>query len=197
MKTENREYRVRNGDAEKLFDACLDAILGRNITVMEKIQQRPEAPVAVTEEKKDCEQETQIFFSEEDEATEEAPEEVTQSIFSDEEDEEPEEEHRQRKKKKYKGFMRITCEHCGKTKSFCAKTPISQYICNDCGEVTQLVEEAMRPLYMHCECGGNFAYTTNSIEGEFDMECLNCGMPVAVGWNKKKKCYEPYNEFLY
>ena len=45
-------------------------------------------------------------------------------------------------------------------------------------------------LYMKCECGRQARYLTNMTETEFDVDCYDCGAPVAVAWNEKKWIYE-------
>ncbi len=51
-------------------------------------------------------------------------------------------------------------------------------------------EEELKPLYVNCECGKSYRYMTNMKEQMFDIECLNCGNPVAVKRNEKKQEYE-------
>ena len=45
-------------------------------------------------------------------------------------------------------------------------------------------------MYVNCDCGSTSRYKPNMIENMFDMDCLNCGQPVAVSWNEKKRVYE-------
>ena len=52
----------------------------------------------------------------------------------------------------------------------------------------------MVPLYMKCECGRQARYLTNMTETEFDVDCYDCGAPVAVEWNEKKWMYETMKE---
>lgn len=87
----------------------------------------------------------------------------------------------------YGGFLYIRCPVCGKVKGFCAKARLSNFRC-DCGSTTRL--ENLVPLYLHCECGRNARYLTNMEDPVFDMVCYDCGNPVAVAWNPKKKQYE-------
>ncbi len=87
----------------------------------------------------------------------------------------------------HKGFMIVRCKSCGKTKGFCAKTPITSFRCH-CGEETQLGD--MRRAFVTCKCGGNFKYRTNIRDDYFEFNCLNCGSPVDLYWNEKKKAYE-------
>lgn len=87
----------------------------------------------------------------------------------------------------YGGFLYIKCPDCGKIKGFCAKVRLSNFRC-DCGSVTRL--ENLVPLYLNCECGRNARYLTNMDEPAFDVVCYDCGNPVAVEWNQKKKQYE-------
>ena len=35
---------------------------------------------------------------------------------------------------------------------------------------------------------------TNLKENMFDINCFNCGNPVAVSWNEKKKIYDTIGE---
>lgn len=87
----------------------------------------------------------------------------------------------------YGGFLYIKCRDCGKIKGFCAKVRLSNFRC-DCGSVTRL--ENLVPLFLRCECGRNARYLTNMEEPAFDVVCYDCGSPVAVEWNPKKKQYE-------
>lgn len=87
----------------------------------------------------------------------------------------------------YGGFLYIKCPDCGNVKGFCAKARISNFRC-DCGSLTKL--EHLVPLYLNCECGRNARYLTNMKEPVFDVVCYDCGSPVAVEWNQKKKQYE-------
>ncbi len=102
-------------------------------------------------------------------------------------DEEQKESHPSTISIGYGGFLYIKCPDCGKIKGFCAKTRLSNFRC-ECGSVTRL--ENLVPLYMNCECGRNSRYLTNMEEPAFDMICYDCGNPVAVEWNSKKRQYE-------
>lgn len=87
----------------------------------------------------------------------------------------------------YGGFLYIKCPDCGNIRGFCAKARLSNFRC-DCGSVTRL--EHLVPLFLHCECGRNARYLTNMEEPVFDIICYDCGNPVPVAWNSKKKQYE-------
>lgn len=91
-------------------------------------------------------------------------------------------------RKTYRGFLYIRCDHCGERKAFCTKEPMGWYHCAKCGERTEL--EAMVEIYVECECGKRAHYVTNMIDPEFDIDCIDCGNPVAVHYNEKKKIYE-------
>lgn len=93
---------------------------------------------------------------------------------------------------KYKGFMHIKCKACGEEKGFMMRKESDRYHC-DCGVVTEF-REPLVPLFVNCECGGRFRYLTNVTESAFDINCLDCSMPVAVKWNEKKRVYEPIRE---
>lgn len=90
--------------------------------------------------------------------------------------------------KGYTGFLHIKCPECGVVKSFCAKYPLTYFICNACGEKTDLKD--LTKIYMNCECGKNTRYLTNQKEFAFDVDCIECGSPVAVKYNSKKNIYE-------
>lgn len=95
---------------------------------------------------------------------------------------------KENEKERYKGFMYIKCEHCGKEKGFMSRNPISRYYC-ECGECTEFTEE-LRRMYVNCECGQQSFYYTNKTEEMFDVECLECGNLVPIKYNDKKKIYE-------
>ena len=88
---------------------------------------------------------------------------------------------------KYKGFLYIKCEECGEVRGFCAKELIRASRCK-CGHETELKD--LNPLHVHCECGRQFKYMTNMDEFLFDINCIDCGSPVPVKWNKNKRLYE-------
>lgn len=75
-----------------------------------------------------------------------------------------------RESRGYSGFLHIHCEHCGKTKTFCTKYQLSYYSCK--------------------ECGSRLKYFTNETADLIELNCINCGMPVALKYNAKKKLYE-------
>jgi len=89
--------------------------------------------------------------------------------------------------KKYSGFLHIRCK-CGAEKSFFTKTGLSFYKCAECGERTELKD--LKLAFLHCECGEHLRYLTNETERMFDLNCIDCGQPVAMKYNEKKKLYE-------
>lgn len=89
--------------------------------------------------------------------------------------------------KKYSGFLHIRCK-CGAKKSFFMKSGLSFYKCAECGERTELKD--LKFAFLHCECGEHLRYLTNETERMFDLNCINCGQPVAMKYNEKKKLYE-------
>ena len=93
-----------------------------------------------------------------------------------------------RKPRGYAGFLHIRCEHCGKTKTFCAKHQLSYYGCKECGKKTDLKD--LKLAFINCECGGTARYFTNETAELIELNCINCGMPVALKYNAKKKLYE-------
>lgn len=88
----------------------------------------------------------------------------------------------------YAGFLHIRCEHCGKTKTFCTKHQLSYYGCKECGKKTDLKD--LKLAFINCECGGMARYLTNETAELIELNCINCGMPVALKYNAKKKLYE-------
>jgi len=90
---------------------------------------------------------------------------------------------------KYKGFMYIKCPVCGKEKGTCLKKESDHYHCDNCSKRSEF-EKPLVPLWINCECGKRFKYLTNMTESMFDINCLNCGAPVAVKWNEDKQIYE-------
>ena len=94
---------------------------------------------------------------------------------------------------KYSGFMHIKCPECGAVKSFCMKQAADHYHCDSCKARSEFGDH-MVPLFVHCECGGRHKYVTNRDDKSFDIECLDCGAPVAVEWNDKKKVYATIRE---
>lgn len=89
--------------------------------------------------------------------------------------------------KKYSGFLHIRCK-CGAEKSFFTKTGLSFYKCAECGERTELKD--LKLAFLHCECGEHLRYLTNETERMFDLNCIDCGQPVAMKYNEKEKLYE-------
>ena len=88
---------------------------------------------------------------------------------------------------KYKGFLFIKCEHCGETRGFCAKQPISEYKCNECGEKTKLKD--LRRMFMDCECGRHSKYYTNETADVITHNCIECGAPVDMMLNSRRTAY--------
>lgn len=91
-------------------------------------------------------------------------------------------------KKKVKGFVYIKCIHCGAISGRCLKNQADHFTCPECGKETEL--DDLRELSVNCECGKRFFYQTNLKMKMFDINCLECGAPVAVFWNDKKEKYE-------
>lgn len=92
-------------------------------------------------------------------------------------------------KMKYRGFLYIKCQECGVTKGFRMKKESDHYHCDSCGAKTEFVNPLVS-LLVNCECGGAFRYLTNLRDPMFDINCLECGAPVAVQWNEHAGLYE-------
>lgn len=93
----------------------------------------------------------------------------------------------------YKGFLYVKCPKCGTVRGFCAKEQMDGYHCFECGADMPFTKELV-PLHINCQCGGRFKYMTNITDNAFDVNCLECGAPVAVCYNTKKKLYETIRE---
>lgn len=91
----------------------------------------------------------------------------------------------------YKGFLIAKCEHCGKIKGFCAKQPITQFLC-ECGKKTELHD--LKMVHLKCKCGSQYNYRTNMTEEVFDFPCLKCGNPVDLELNKRGDTYVTIGE---
>ena len=89
----------------------------------------------------------------------------------------------------YKGFLYLKCPSCGHTRGFCTKKEIGGYHCELCGAYHPFTEE-LKQLQVNCQCGRKFEYMTNKEEKMFDINCIDCGGPVAVNYNEKKEIYE-------
>lgn len=90
---------------------------------------------------------------------------------------------------KYKGFVYIKCPVCSKERGLCMKKESNHYHCDGCGSRSEF-EKPLVPLWVNCECGKRFKYLTNMTDPMFDINCLDCGAPVAVKWNEDKLVYE-------
>ncbi len=87
----------------------------------------------------------------------------------------------------YTGFLYIRCPKCGKERGMCAKFPMSEYTCRDCGKKTEL--ENLHKVHFTCECGKYFSYFTNIEDDMFEIACLDCGTPNTVFKNPKTGDY--------
>lgn len=87
---------------------------------------------------------------------------------------------------KYKGFLLIKCQHCGKLKGFCAKTQIDMYIC-DCGVKTPI--QNLVHATASCKCGKKWLYRTNADDQMIEVDCIQCGSPIDLVWNARRGMY--------
>ena len=89
----------------------------------------------------------------------------------------------------YKGFLHIKCSHCGETRAFFAKEPITYYRCKECGKESPF-KEPLKLMLLSCpSCGKEFKYRTNSTEPRITHTCIECGAPVDMEYIEKKHCY--------
>lgn len=89
----------------------------------------------------------------------------------------------------YKGFLYMRCPRCGEVYSFCMKNPADNFKCRSCGSRTPFMEPLI-PMHVFCECGGKFRYYTNITDPVIEMRCIDCGSPIDLYYNKRKKIYE-------
>ena len=101
--------------------------------------------------------------------------------------------HAHTEPRKWKSFLMIECEHCGKVKGFNSKQEIDTFRC-DCGQHTPLGD--LVPMTAMCECGKHWRYFTNMTRDNYELNCINCGSPIPVFWNDKKGKYETLIEAL-
>ena len=203
ISTGNRNYTVQGepSEVDKLFDRLVQAtfvpvnqpmfippIMGCDMSAKVLV------PSLVQEEVKSFEEE--VKPSEPAPKKEEPKEEPEKEYCTEpngavhEEPSEPEhkEEPSSNEPRKYRGFLVVKCEHCGKTKGFLARQEISNYRCDDCGGITPLGD--LVPLTALCECGKRWRYMTNMTDDSFEINCIHCGSPIPVFWNDKKHKYE-------
>jgi len=200
IKTNTRELSIRDDNEEMYFDMCLQALI-RKETPLEKhssLEQVEEATAYFLEKlqeeaKKITEQSYEDDAGDQEETdTEEAsyppPSRPVTSVDDDDQEVDME------KGKTFKGFVHIECEHCGEIISTCLKHGQRYFECKKCGQPTKMTTDNMRKVDLRCQCGNVSYYHTNRIDGMFEIDCINCGTPVAVEWNRKKKGYVTIGE---
>lgn len=90
---------------------------------------------------------------------------------------------------RYKGFVYLKCPECGEIKGTCYKNEKTTGLCHSCGNSIPFTQPLV-PLYVRCQCGKQYKYMTNMTEDIFDINCIECGNPVAVQYNDRKNLYE-------
>ena len=96
---------------------------------------------------------------------------------------------RREPEKEYRGFVFLRCPKCGKERAFCAKQPMTRYLCRDCGALSELPPPTR--VYVRCECGNQAKYVTNIGDWCFDVPCIQCGAPCPVEYHPGKRIYVP------
>lgn len=216
ISTGNRNYTVQGepSEVDKLFDRLVQAtfvpvnqpmfippIMGCGMSDGHDMTAKVPVPSRAQEEVKPVTVEEEVKPSEPAPKKEEPKEEPKKEYCTEpngavsEEPSEPEhtEEPSSNEPRKYRGFLVVKCEHCGKTKGFLARQEISNYKC-DCGGITPLGD--LVPLTALCECGKRWRYMTNMKDDSFEINCIHCGSPIPVFWNDKKHKYETLFENL-
>lgn len=92
-------------------------------------------------------------------------------------------------RKSYKGFLLLRCPRCGEVKAFCTKKEMKGYHCFVCGEDMPFLEP-LRTAWVRCKCGMHYSYKTNLDNDYIEANCVNCGAPVTMKWNERRKTYE-------
>lgn len=210
ISTGNRNYTVQGepSEVDKLFDRLVQAtfvpvnqpmfippIVGRDTSSEQDMTTEIPVPFREQEVVKTVTVKEEVKPSEPAPKKEEPKEEPKKEYCTEpngaapEEPSEPEhtEEPTSNEPRKYRGFLVVKCQHCGRTKGFLARQEISNYKC-DCGETTPLGD--LVPLTALCECGKRWRYMTNMTDDSFEINCIHCGSPIPVFWNDKKHKYE-------
>lgn len=208
ISTESRSYTVQGmcDNIESLFDHLVACTLNPTKfsaeTQKEEHHESSENSKEVVHED-NTPQEEPVVENEDVPSVLNEPEEVREESISPKEESAPttKKAHTERKTveedtsepKKYKGFLIIKCEHCGKVKAFNSRNELSSYKCS-CGGETPLSN--MVPVTALCECGERWRYFTNITDDSFEISCLHCGSPIPVFFNDKKGKYETLMEVL-
>ena len=207
ISTGNRNYTVQGepSEVDKLFDRLVQAtfvpvnqpmfippVMGNDMSDGHYMTAKVPVPSRAQEEVKSFEKDEVKPVAVKEEVKEEPKKEYCTEPNGavPEEPSEPEhtEEPSSNEPRKYRGFLVVKCEHCGKTKGFLARQEISNYRCDDCGGITPLGD--LVPLTALCECGKRWRYMTNIMDDSFEINCIHCGSPIPVFWNDKKHKYE-------
>ena len=93
----------------------------------------------------------------------------------------------------YKGLVCIKCEKCGKIHMFFAQNELQFYYCLRCKSKIILDLPPVK-LFVRHECGNRKKYVTNIRDRLIDVQCYQCGAPVTVEWQHKKRLYETVKE---
>ena len=91
------------------------------------------------------------------------------------------------RQQEYSGFVVLECESCHRIRTFCARKPMSGFLCKECGKVTPLKD--LKTMYMKCRCGKDWSYKTNLSVPEYTGKCLECKQPVKMKLNKGGTSY--------
>ena len=51
-------------------------------------------------------------------------------------------------------------------------------------------DAALTSAHIRCKCGKSFKYRTNIEEDSITYNCLSCGAPVDLAYNKKARTYQ-------
>ena len=91
------------------------------------------------------------------------------------------------KAQEYTGFLCLECAKCHTISTFCAKKPLSEYRCKECGGRTRL--GVLKQMHMRCTCGKDWTYRTNLTASEHTLMCLECGRKVTMRINQRGTAY--------
>lgn len=88
----------------------------------------------------------------------------------------------------HSGFLYLRCPSCGAERGFCARYPIFDATCKNCGKLIPLPDRLVS-IFFRCECGKSYKYLTNITDPMFDLSCMECGTPNTVILNRKRGVY--------
>lgn len=85
----------------------------------------------------------------------------------------------------------VECDDCGKLTFLNRNTCKDEMItCVNCKHDIEIDESMVAPAEYECECGERYRLGVHSVSDTVSINCRNCGTPIDLTWNKKKRRYE-------